>query len=73
MNRKNFITAMSTASVASMNSLAGGRIPGKLNYKISLAQWSIRVFHRAKPGTENYLDPLDFAVYAKKYLRHWRA
>ena len=65
MNRKNFITAMSAASVASMNVLGGGRTPAKSDYDISLAQWSIRKLHQGKEPGADKLDPLDFAVYAK--------
>jgi L-ribulose-5-phosphate 3-epimerase len=66
MNRKNFITTTAAAAtVSAMKVQAGGRTPGKPDFKISLAQWSIREFHRAKPGADNHLDPLDFAVYAK--------
>jgi hypothetical protein len=28
--------------------------------------WSIREFHRAKPGTADHLDSRDFAEYAKE-------
>jgi sugar phosphate isomerase/epimerase len=66
MNRKTFLTTAALASAATTLKLyAGGRTPGISDFKISLAQWSIREFHRAKPGAENYLDPLDFAIYAK--------
>lgn len=65
MNRKNFITTMSAASVASMSAIAGGRTPAKPNYEISLAQWSIRNLHRGKEPGADKLDPLDFATYAK--------
>lgn len=65
MNRKNFITTMSAASVATMNVWAGGRTPAKSDYEISLAQWSVRNLHWGKePGAEK-LDPLDFAKYSK--------
>ncbi len=65
MNRKNFITTMGAASVASMNISAGGRAPKKPRFDISLAQWSIRNLHRGKEPGAAKLDPLDFATYAK--------
>ncbi|VGO21076.1 sugar phosphate isomerase/epimerase family protein [Pontiella sulfatireligans] len=66
MNRKSFIIASAAAAAGSaLSTQAAGRTPKKSGFKISLAQWSIRAFHRAKPGADNYLDPLDFAKYAK--------
>ena len=66
MNRRYFITATATASVlGAMDLHAGARSPRKSGFEISLAQWSIRELHKAKPDAENYLDPLDFAIYAK--------
>ncbi|MEA2069351.1 MAG: sugar phosphate isomerase/epimerase family protein [Verrucomicrobiota bacterium] len=66
MNRKNFIgTATAATAGFAINLQAGARAPKKPDFDISLAQWSIRTFHRAKPGEDGYLDPLDFAAYAK--------
>ncbi len=66
MNRKMFITAATLAGAGSTLKLqAGGRTPKQPEFKISLAQWSIRKFHNAKSEEAGYLDPLDFAVYAK--------
>ena len=66
MNRKNFInTTLAATAVSALNVRAGARTPKKPEYNISLAQWSIREFHRAKPGDAKQLDPLDFAKYAK--------
>lgn len=66
MNRKNFINTIAAATtVSAIDIKAGGRVPKTQQFRISLAQWSIREFHRAKPGEEKYLDPLDFAKYAK--------
>ena len=66
MNRKNFIQSVAAVgAVSAVGANAGGRTPKPPRFDISLAQWSIREFHRAKPGAEHHLDPLDFAVYAK--------
>lgn len=62
MNRKHFIQTGLAASAVSALDI---RAAAKPRYDISLAQWSIREFHRAKPQDANYLDPLDFATYAK--------
>lgn len=66
MNRKNFIhTVAAATTVSAIDIQAGGRPPTKPNFEISLAQWSVRKFHWAKPEDDTYLDPLDFATYAK--------
>ncbi len=65
MNRKHFITTSAAATISALGAKAGTRASEKQDFKVSLAQWSVRQFHKAKPGAENYLDPLDFAVYAK--------
>lgn len=66
MNRKNFINTAALATAGSALKLqAAGRAPKKSGFKISLAQWSIREMHRAKPDAPGYLDPLNFAVFAK--------
>ncbi|VGO17810.1 hypothetical protein PDESU_06412 [Pontiella desulfatans] len=65
MNRKNFINTVAAASaVSALGARAAGHAP-KSEFKISLAQWSIRNLHRGKEPGADLLDPLDFAKYAK--------
>jgi len=66
MNRKRFIeTAVASAAAGAMNLRAGARAVKASGYKISLAQWSVRALHNAKPDAADFLDPLDFAAYAR--------
>jgi sugar phosphate isomerase/epimerase len=66
MKRKNFIRAAAAVGAASaFRTGAGTNASDRSKFKISLAQWSIRAFHRAGPDQAAHLDPLDFAHYAR--------
>jgi sugar phosphate isomerase/epimerase len=67
MNRKRFIRSVTAATACSAVGIkASGQMPKTQKFNISLAQWSIRTFHHSRPADANYLDPLDFAKYAKE-------